>query len=842
MAFSMFVVFYEGTLVLCHADCPPTAGYLTSLLEHNRIDSILTPPSILAEMAKTSAAVNSLSKVRHVGYAGGPLHHSVGNVLAMRLPHLFSIIGATEYGWFHLRPGSSSDWEHLSFFDNVGYRFEEVTEGISELVIVNEPKTNIYHGTFNVLPTLKEYRMRDLYSPVHGKPGWWRYRGRVDDLIVLSSGEKIDPIPIEGAVQAHSSIKAALVVGEYRFLPSLLIEPEEGSIPSNDAERRQLLETVWPAIEKANMIAPRFAKVPKELVVFTSPEKPFLRAGKGTVQRQLTVMEYTEELDQAYSAAEFGLLTIDLILNNPKDGDEVTALVRKVYTKTMDVDDFQDEDDVFERGMDSLQVTIVVQKLRAALRSSDASLETAAVDAKLVYSAPSITQASAAITKLMQNGVSNGVDGTRAARLQQLLDRYSVPEQALHPSSLSNVFSKDSLVVRQPLTIILTGTTGSLGSYLLECLANAPTHQVGKIYCLNRSSDSEKKTTSASQSRGLHGTWDKSRVEFLTTNLSQPSLGLTEEKHTELLNCTTTIIHNAWKVDFNLSINSFETQIAGLHNLLLFSTQSKNHAHLAFLSSISATFNWQAQHPDLPVPESTIADPHAPEAIGYAESKYVCERLLDGFSVASNIPSTILRVGQIAGPVLSDKGAWGKQEWFPSLVASSRHLGLLPSDLGSMDVVDWVPVDLLANIMTELLLGDAHRAISAKNAQLYNLVNPKPTAWSSVLPAVQVSLGGSDKVKIVPLAEWFAALEKSSNDNFGFGVEQNPAVKLLEFFRSLAGESRATENRSAGHGGKEREVVSRYDVSRLLKDSNEAAKLPMMSEEWLKMWMKQWAF
>ena len=50
-------------------------------------------------------------------------------------------------------------------------------------------------------------------------------------------------------------------------------------------------------------------------------------------------------------------------------------------------------------------------------------------------------------------------------------------------------------------TVLLTGSTGSLGSYLLENLCSAST--VEKIYCLNRCDDGKERQREANSSRGL---------------------------------------------------------------------------------------------------------------------------------------------------------------------------------------------------------------------------------------------------------------------------------------------------------------------------------------------------
>ena len=61
------------------------------------------------------------------------------------------------------------------------------------------------------------------------------------------------------------------------------------------------------------------------------------------------------------------------------------------------------------------------------------------------------------------------------------------------------------LMVRVISTFILTGGTGSLGSYLLDALASAPL--VAKIYCLDRKADAEYLQVKINAERGLTTPW-----------------------------------------------------------------------------------------------------------------------------------------------------------------------------------------------------------------------------------------------------------------------------------------------------------------------------------------------
>jgi thioester reductase-like protein len=754
------------------------------------------------------------------------------------MQHLFSFIGATEIGWYHCIEGGNENWSALKFVSGIGYHFEEVSDGMFELLIVSDSKTDKFHGIFETFPELQEYRTRDLYSPMGS--GWWQYKGRADDLIVLSNGEKINPIPLENKICSHTKIKAALVVGEYRFSPSLLVELEDKVIPRTPQERRDLLNDIWPVVQEANRSAPAFSKIPKSLVLLTTAEKPFARAGKGTVQRQKTVKLFSQELDQLFSSQETSLLTEGLSLVKPISPSIVKTFTRELYLQTLqmkeakNVSEVDDSDNVFEKGLDSLGVMVIVQRLKAALKFCEANIDLNVIDPRLVYSAPSIGQISNAIITILENGneASTG-DGSsvmvpRQRKMEEILQKYSkgIPSRPFNDEILNGL--KIGIFSRQKgWRVILTGTTGSLGSYLLAAIEALPESQVAKIFCLNRSPNSEERQKKSNLSRGLDDSWLDGRVEFLQADLSLEQLGLARETYLQLIDEATVIIHCAWKVDFNLTLESFEPQIRGVRNLLDFSFLSKNKAPVVFISTISTALGWGAKTPGSAVPEAIIHDFEAPERIGYGESKYICELLIENFGKTSGISTAIFRTGQIAGP-LSKKGLWNKQEWFPSIIASSKHLNTLPETLGTFEKIDWVPVDLLSTIMVELVEKLISKdKVGTEETLVYNLVNPKVTTWSSLLPAVQ-ELAGTPRT--LPLGDWVKELEKSANENFGIVTERNPGLKLLDFFRSLS-----SQEISSNHS-------PQFEVTKLVHDSRHASRLDPVSPKWMGMWMDQWKF
>lgn len=94
------------------------------------------------------------------------------------------------------------------------------------------------------------------------------------------------------------------------------------------------------------------------------------------------------------------------------------------------------------------------------------------------------------------------------------------------------------------------------------------------------------------------------------------------------------VIHNAWRLDFNLSLSSFEANIRGTRNLIDFARSAEHAATLRFLftSSVSSAFSWDKARGAYP--EDIVKDAKYAVGSGYGESKYVAERVCADFTTS----------------------------------------------------------------------------------------------------------------------------------------------------------------------------------------------------------------
>ena len=89
----------------------------------------------------------------------------------------------------------------------------------------------------------------------------------------------------EDLLSAHPAIRSALVVGHGRFNAAAILEPHE--IPQTQQGVENLLDDVWVNVIESNKMAPTHGMLSKSHIMIVSPDKPFLRAGKGKAMATL---------------------------------------------------------------------------------------------------------------------------------------------------------------------------------------------------------------------------------------------------------------------------------------------------------------------------------------------------------------------------------------------------------------------------------------------------------------------------------------------------------------------------------------------------------------------------
>ncbi|KAF7540165.1 hypothetical protein G7054_g1534 [Neopestalotiopsis clavispora] len=812
---------------------PPSPDIVNGVHVYGNVQQCIIPSMMLVDLANVPEYLENLSRLDQVSYGGGPLPQATGDLVSKKT-RLMNCLGTTECGILPLQLCDAEDWAYMKVCPALGHEYRPVSGDLYEQVIVRDPKLERYQGVFATFPQLQEWYMKDMYSKHPTKENVWLYRGRTDDIIVYSTGEKLNPLSMEDVITSNSIVQATLIAGFGRFQSSLLVEVAKP--PTNDTERASLLEQIWPSVKAANNISPSHGRIHKDMILFTSADKPMLRAGKGTVQRKLTLELYSEELNALYAANEKSGLESNGIgskkwsaAGSNGDGIDSQGYVRSILADSTEIDiqSISPDADLFELGLDSLQVTLIVRKVNAFLSGHGQS---PILSARMVYSNPTVAALTAVVVALAKGEevVKHEANNSAEETMRKLYDQYSrnLPATLKHQDH--------AVAPSAGETVLLTGSTGSLGAYVLHSLSRDK--RVSRIFCLNRGPNSHARQSKSLSAKGLPPPLDD-KVVLLDADLSREDFGLPAQTYQTILDQVTTIIHNAWQVDFNLSLGSFSTQIGTVRRLIDFSAASNMGAKIVFISSVGTVTGWPAIAASKglkvnDVPEEIFEDWSLPEPTGYGQSKYVSERLLDTAARESNIRSIICRVGQIAGPTTAD-GVWPKQEWLPSLIASSKHMGVLPASLGALETVDWIPVDVLGRVIVELALpaqkDEVTPSSKSRGSLVYHVANPRLTTWAELLRTVVEQYRGTlgNAVEVVPLPEWVEALRKSNSEMETADRAHVPATKILEFFEGLV-------NRLSD--------PILLDVKGAVAFSPTLAQLGQIDDTLMKNWMNQWSF
>lgn len=815
-------IYAEFTIVL--APFPPSTEIVNAVHVHGRVDqSTLAPPTIV-EIARNPEYLENVSRLEYISSGGGPVPKAIGDIITTRT-RLFQGMGSTECGIFPVQiPEDPADWPYIHVSPFLGQEYRPVSDDLYEQVIVRRPDLEPLQGVFATFPELDEYPMRDLYARHPTKKDLWAYRGRTDDIIVYSTGEKLNPLPMEGIINANPAVSAALVYGLGRFQSALLVEAAQPF--TAEYTERDALGDIWESIEAANKTSPSFAHIHRHMVIFTAPDRPMLRAGKGTVQRKLTTDMYAAELDALYDEDNKGNAP-PVKLTPGVDDDfgiditpEVTVedTVRAALSATTSLDSvvLDPSMDLFQLGLDSLQVTAVVRYLNRYIQVHHDTVKER-ISTRTVYANPTVARLASSITTLIKgSSVSLAASLTPEVRMKKIFSELT--------ADLPISARKTSPGASESVTILLTGSTGSVGSFILASLDKNPS--VARVYCLNRGTEGKKRQEESLAAKGLSLT-SSDKIQYLDGDVTKARFGLSTENYTALLKDVTDVILNAWPVDFNLALESFAGHLGAVRRFIDFSSHSASGARLFFVSSISSVGGLLDNSQSLSETVPTDEDWSAPEPIGYGQSKFVAEKLLHAAAKETGVSVTICRVGQVAGPT-TETGIWPRKEWLPSLVASSKRLGKLPESLGRLEVVDWVPVDVLGEVVSQLAThAPSEEASNASGAAVYHVANPAHTAWAHLLPTVVEVLGRGGQMDIVSLDAWVKALQESALEATADDLKNNPALMLLDFFEGLAGDV-----------GKQGFLAT----DRAVSASKTLAASKAVSKEWLEGWLRQWGF
>ncbi|KAJ3847468.1 hypothetical protein EV368DRAFT_51127 [Lentinula lateritia] len=740
----------------------PTPENLFEAATAARSDILFCVPAFIEAWSKVPRYVDWLATRTGVLFGGGPLNKRAGDLLSSKGVSIFVLYGSTEMGIVSsLIPASPiSDWEYFPLSGVVTAHMMPHGENKFELIMVSNEfsKPSVVNTKIDGIDA---YATSDLLLPHPTVSGYWRIFGRVDDQIIHNTGEKTNPVPLENTLSQDPYVAAAVMFGRGRFQAGVLVEPKPPYRfePSNERKLSEFRNKIWPTIEQMNGFAPQHSRVFKEMILVASPFKPFTYTAKNTARRQLILDQYEEEIEAVYKAVEE---TTQSDIPAPVEWNLLStkSFVRNIVTQVLS-HTVKDGDDIFQYGCDSLQATWIRNTIHRALRES-AEIDIRQSTSNFVYDHPTINQLARHVLSvaLGEEGTGNTVQENKVKLMEQMVEKY-IADFPAAPSEVKQLSHHDQKVV------LLTGSTGALGSHILDELVKYK--GVKKIYALNRKGIDglADRQRMALKERGLNEPVEDiecRRVVLLEGNTSVSNFGLEAEIFNEMTISVTHIIHNAWRVDFNPGLSSFESHIKGLRRIVDFCITSQ--ASLFFTSSIGVLTGIVAPPPEAPIPPAFAL------SNGYTQSKWVSEQILDAAHRNNGLKYLNIRIGQLTGAI---NGAWNVKEWFPSMIQASKILGCIPSDHRN---ISWIPVyHAAATIVDFVNNGSIH------DNQHVHLIHPCPVPWSSLVSVFANTLG----LDVVEYRDWFNKLMEKGDTK---------EMYLVPFFQKI-GQEEVAKNREA---------------------------------------------
>ncbi|KDN49451.1 hypothetical protein RSAG8_02153, partial [Rhizoctonia solani AG-8 WAC10335] len=775
---------------------------------------LLTVPTFLEAWSHDVEAICHLKKVDGIVYAGGPLISHVGDGLVRQGVSLRAAYGATEFGApveFNLVKRAPEDWIYIEFPDYARPEFiaQHDQDGTYELVMLSTLRHKPFVINYRNERGEVGYATKDLVVPHPTKPGLWKVVGRLDDQIVLLNGEKTNPVPIEDEIIKCPQIQSVVMFGREQNQTGLLIELRDQPTSLLNQEYENIVDQIWPFIELANNNTSTHSRIAREAIIFSETSRPLPRTPKGNVARAAALKLYADDITRMYG--QLGKGSSLKSLGAPKswgNRGEVELWLARCVAHLLGRP-LNARDDLFQQGLDSLTATLLSGVLKQALLlSGDIKIQHIAgqVAQQTIFNHPSILQMANYLVGLTSCGTSsttNDIQSSLDTPNGQLLDP-AWPTLGSDPAE----------------SVVITGTTGSLGSHILaQLLANDKVQRVWAINRPHRNSGAPvaQRQYASFEDKALPvGLLDHPKLIFLECNLNESQMGLFREDYEAIRSSATTIIHNAWQVDFNWNLQSFEPNVQGTRHLvdLALNSTRKRAPRLIFTSSISVA--------GLGVPGRSLDEDYITRSIiapgfGYGESKYVAERVLEAAKIAG-LDTCIIRLGQLSGDRVG--GSWSKTDWFPSLLASSLTIGHLPDAIGT---VSWVPLDVAAQALLDVCY---HTALELPSVA--HIAHPKPSSWPELMRTVvrvaNVELG--KELTFVSFDEWNRKVAEAAVLYDNRVVHKRlPTVKLQASIDGMATadrEIRGSNNPGAGacevFGAPSLNMVQCAQLSHVLRD------------------------
>ncbi|RMZ77957.1 hypothetical protein DV738_g4111, partial [Chaetothyriales sp. CBS 135597] len=372
--------------ILGPADVLPNLNLIESLAENAKIDIWSMVPSLVDELGETPEVLEKFTSSKFICASGGPVSPvSAGKV--NDVIRVLNLTGTTEGLFIGNLVVPREDWHWFAFHPYAGFEFKEVEPDTYEHWVHRNKEWPLFQGIFHTFPDKESINLKDLYRRHPTKPHLWAFKGRSDDLVVLSNGYKISPLETEAFVSTHPAVNGCLVIGTGKPQAALLIELKD---PSSKTD--ELLDSIWATVEKANSQSRHKNQLLRDFVTFAQPDKPFIRTDKRTIKRPATLALYADYIERFYDSRSDE--AVDFTIDT-SSVESIQDYVRQILSSSLPaILEASPDDDFFSLGLDSLGVFAAVKTIREAAGLRDQ------LTPRFIYANPTLAKFSAVIARL----------------------------------------------------------------------------------------------------------------------------------------------------------------------------------------------------------------------------------------------------------------------------------------------------------------------------------------------------------------------------------------------------------------------------------------------------------
>ncbi|KAJ7142100.1 hypothetical protein C8R43DRAFT_581164 [Mycena crocata] len=278
---------------------PPTPKNALNAIIATKPDLVMAPPAAIEVWSEDPAGLKAMQSLKCLTYMGAPLNKNVGDALVANGVILCSTYASMETGLLSpFLECHGKDWDYFS-----------VRKEIDVVRVPEDDGSKLYTHSYLVSSS---YVTAYTNNEIDGKPGCslsdlleqhpvnvelHRIYGRKDEMIIFSSASKMNPVPIEAQINRNRFVDSALVFGQGRTHPGLIVQLKPEFRGNKSLE---ILDAIWASVQEVNKESPTHFQIQRKMILLADPQKPFALTSKFQPRKGVVFEDYREEIGTAY--------------------------------------------------------------------------------------------------------------------------------------------------------------------------------------------------------------------------------------------------------------------------------------------------------------------------------------------------------------------------------------------------------------------------------------------------------------------------------------------------------------------------------------------------------------